>query len=54
MINQFHNFKSSEAAQNIYQSWQKEKRNVEKEEEGSLQTSHLQLLDFRAAFLQAR
>ena len=29
-------------------------RNVEKEEGDWLQTSHLQLLDFRTAFLQAR
>ena len=47
---------SCEAAQNIHEFYRKGKRNIEKVEEGSLQTSHLQLLEFPAAFFlgQAR
>ena len=47
---------SCEAAQNIHEFYRKDKRNVEKVEEGWLQTSHLQLLEFPAAFVlgQAR
>ena len=41
---------SCEAAQNIHEFYRKDKRNVEKVEEGWLQTSHLQLLEFPAAF----